>query len=132
MKDSLWWPVMVSVRRTNHPRENDMTRCIAILALALTSTLFADQSPAAEGDGLILRWSNLPGIPGDIKDGRYWEVLLDMGFSPEEADYILLAGTTPYTVFIAPGRLEFEISPEEDNSCDWDNFPGYPADWFGW
>ena len=87
---------MVSVRRTNHPRENDMTRCIAILALALTSTLFADQSSAEE----IVSVYDPACV---LNDGYYyyWEVLVDMGFSPEEADYSLLrdAPKVPYDLF---------------------------------
>ena len=63
-----------------------MTRCIAILALALTSTLFADQSSAEESG-----YAPAQQAPPRHADYWEWEILLDMGFSPEEADYILLS-----------------------------------------
>ena len=123
-----------------------MTRCIAILALALTSTLFADQSSAEEsGSVIVQQWrpsatglvddSQVVGditiyaiVPSDLSglfEGT-WEVphetislnhtvpdyqaadyilLLDMGFSPEEADYILLSD------FILEIEVPFALIP---------------------
>ena len=98
-----------------------MTRCIAILTLALTATLLADQSPAEEfwpvhfevvvdtigSGGTFTLSDNQSGFSPVEAD---YTLLLDMGFSPEEADYILLLGFDAFGVIFLDGHVEeFEM-----------------------